>query len=43
MGLSFPKRIRFPFSKLSKPIPMSLGYVGANILSILSDDAIIAG
>ena len=29
--------------KLSKPIPMSLGYVGADVLSILTDDAIIAG
>ena len=28
--------------KTSKPIPMSLGYVGANILSLLTDDAIIA-
>ena len=33
-----------PFiKKLSKPIPMSLGYVGADILSILTDDAVIAG
>ena len=33
-----------PFiKKLSKPIPMSLGYVGADVLSILTDDAVIAG
>ena len=33
-----------PFlKKVSKPIPMSLGYVGANVLSLLTDDAIIAG
>ena len=29
--------------KVSKPIPMSLGYVGANVLSLLTDDATIAG
>ncbi len=29
--------------KVPKPIPMSLGYVGANVLSLLTDDAIIAG
>ena len=29
--------------KVSKPIPMSLGYAGANVLSLLTDDAIIAG
>ena len=29
--------------KVSKPIPMSLGYVGANVLSLLTDDAIVAG
>ena len=28
--------------KLSKPIPMSVAYVGANVLSLLNDDAIIA-
>ena len=33
-----------PFlKKVPKPIPNSLGYVGANILSLLTDDAIIAG
>ena len=33
-----------PFiKKLSKPIPMSLGYIGADVLSILTDDAVIAG
>ena len=33
-----------PFlKKVGKPIPMSLGYVGANVLSLLTDDAIIAG
>ena len=33
-----------PFlKKVAKPIPMSLGYVGANVLSLLTDDAIIAG
>ena len=32
-----------PFlKKLSKPIPLSLGYVGANVLSLLTDDALIA-
>ena len=29
--------------KVPKPIPNSLGYVGANFLSLLTDDAIIAG
>ena len=29
--------------KVAKPIPMSLGYAGANVLSLLTDDAIIAG
>ena len=29
--------------KVPVPIPMSLGYVGANVLSLLTDDAIIAG
>ena len=29
--------------KVPKPIPMSLGYVGANVFSLLTDDAIIAG
>ena len=29
--------------KVPKQIPMSLGYVGANVLSLLTDDAIIAG
>ena len=29
--------------KVPKPIPMSLGYAGANVLSLLTDDAIIAG
>ena len=29
--------------KLSTPIPMSLGFVGADVLSVLTDDAIIAG
>ena len=28
--------------KLPKPIPLSLGYVGANVLSLLTDDALIA-
>jgi dynein heavy chain len=28
--------------KLPKPIPLSMGYVGANILSLLVDDALIA-
>ena len=28
--------------KLQKPIPLSLGYIGANVLSLLSDDALIA-
>ena len=28
--------------KLPKPIPLSLGYVGANVLSLLTDDAVIA-
>ena len=28
--------------KISKPIPLSLGYVGANVLSLLTDDALIA-
>ena len=32
-----------PFlKKLTKPIPLSLGYVGANVLSLLTDDALIA-
>ena len=29
--------------KVEQTIPMSLGYVGANVLSLLTDDAIIAG
>ena len=29
--------------KVPKPIPMSLGYAGANVLSLLTDDATIAG
>ena len=29
--------------RLAKPIPNSLGYVGANVLSLLTDDATIAG
>ena len=28
--------------KLPKPIPLSMGYVGANVLSLLTDDALIA-
>ena len=28
--------------KLPKQIPLSLGYVGANVLSLLTDDALIA-
>ena len=28
--------------KLTTPIPMSLGYIGANVLSLLTDDAMIA-
>ena len=28
--------------KLPKPIPMSMGYAGANVLSLLTDDALIA-
>jgi dynein heavy chain len=28
--------------KLPKPIPLSLGYIGANVLSLLTDDALIA-
>ena len=28
--------------RLAKPIPNSLGYVGANVLSLLTDDATIA-
>ena len=29
--------------KVPTPIPMSLGYAGANVLSLMTDDAIIAG
>ena len=33
-----------PFcKKLPKLIPMSLGHLGANVMSLLTDDAIIAG
>ena len=28
--------------KLPKPIPLSMGYVGANVLSLLTDDALVA-